>query len=62
MNFDVAFPYHGHNYPAVIALVAGVLVLLLVYYAEKFSTRVVLLGIACGLLAGAYWWFTHIRS
>jgi hypothetical protein len=41
------------------AVLAGVVLLLLVFKAGKFFVRLLLFLIAVGLLAGAYWWHAH---
>lgn len=62
MNFGAYFPYHGHNLPAVAALLMGILFLFLVFKAGRLVTRLVLSLIAAVFFAGAYWWYTHISS
>jgi hypothetical protein len=62
MNFDPYFPFHGHNLPAVVAGLFGVLFLVLVFKAPKLVAKLVLLVAALALFAGAYWWVIHIRS
>jgi len=53
---------HGHNLPAYVAVLAGLLLLLLVFKTTKFVARLMFLIIATVLFAAAYWWYGHIRS
>ncbi len=62
MNLDRFIPFHGHNLPALIGAVAGLFCLFLVFKARKLVPKLVLLLAAAALLAGAFWWVTHIRS
>jgi hypothetical protein len=62
MNFDPWFPFHGHNLPAAIGVLAGMVLLFLVFKVGKRVTKLVLFLIAAACFAGAYWWVSHIRS
>jgi hypothetical protein len=60
MDFDPWFPLHGHNLPAVGGVLAGNVLLFLVFKIGKLMTKLVLCLLAVACLAGAYWWVTHI--
>ena len=54
--------YHGHLLPAGMGLLAGLFFLFLMFHAGKLVTKRVLFLFAVVCFAGAYWWFTLIRS
>ncbi|MHC1766637.1 MAG: hypothetical protein AB9869_20420 [Verrucomicrobiia bacterium] len=62
MNLASIFPFHGHNLPALIAILFGVAFMCLVFKAARLVGKIVLFLTASALFAGAYWWITHIRS
>ena len=66
MNFDhlkeTFGKVHGHNLPAFAGVLAGLVLLFLVFKAGKLVTKLVLFLTAAAFFAGAYWWFTHIWS
>jgi hypothetical protein len=48
-----------HDLPMGGAVLIGILLLLIVYKAEKIFIRLAIFLIAAALLAGAYWWHQH---
>jgi hypothetical protein len=60
MNLDKLkdfFNNHGlHELPTGAAALIGIVVLVLIFKAKKSMAKVILLLIAIGLFAGAYWW------
>jgi hypothetical protein len=49
----------AHDLPTGAAVLAGIILLVLVFKAGKFFFRFMLFLIAIGLIAGAWWWHTH---
>ena len=49
----------SHDLPAGGAVLAGVILLFLVFKSGKIIFRLLLFLIAAGLFAGAWWWHTH---
>ena len=45
--------------PTGVAVLAGIVLLFLVFKTGKFLTKVLFFLIALALLAGAWWWHTH---
>ncbi len=62
MNPADLLPFHGHRLLTVPALLAGALFLFFVFKAGRPVTKLVLFLIAAACFAGAYWWYTNIRS
>jgi high-affinity Fe2+/Pb2+ permease len=66
MNFDhfknTFGKVHGHDLPAYLGLLVGIVLVFLMFKAEKLVEKLVLLLIAAVLFAGAIWWFNHIQS
>ena len=60
MNLDSIrdfFDSHGiHDLPTGGAGLIGIVLLILVFRVRKAGTRIILLLVAAGLFAGAYWW------
>lgn len=48
-----------HDLPAGVAVVAGIVLLLLIFKGGKFFMKLAFFLIAAGLFAGAHWWHTH---
>ncbi len=53
---------HGHNIPAVIAILIGLGFLFFVFKANKLFDKLMLLLLALCLFAAAGWWCSHIRD
>ena len=49
----------SHDLPTGGAVLIGVVLLLLLFKAEKIFLRVAIFLIAAALFAGAYWWHNH---
>ncbi len=53
---------HGHNIPAAIAILIGLLFVFFVFKAEKLFSKLMLLFVALCFFAAAGWWCSHISS
>ncbi len=53
---------NGHNFPAVIAILVGLVFLFFVFKAQKVFSKVMLLLVALCFIAVAGWWCSHISS
>jgi hypothetical protein len=45
-----------HDLPTGVAALIGIVLLVLIFKARKSFTKVMLVLVAAGLFAGAYWW------
>lgn len=45
--------------PEGLAVLVGIVLLLFIFKAKKFFTKLLFLLIAAGVFFGAYWWHTH---
>ena len=63
MNLDTIKDFFNsfslHDLPAGGAALVGVILLVLVFKAGKTANRFLLILIAVGLFAGAWWWHAH---
>lgn len=63
MNLDSVKDFFSnlsvHHLPTGVAALIGIVLLVLVFKAGKFLTKLVFFLLAAALFAGAYWWHYH---
>ena len=45
-----------HDLPTGVGALIGIVLLILIFKTRKSATKIILLLVAAGLFAGAYWW------
>lgn len=63
MSLDSVKDFLSHlsarDLPTGVAVLAGIVLLVLIFKAGKTFTKILFLLISLGLFASAYWWHTH---